>query len=169
MDGPNNVDAVHFFYREVLPKVKQAVPDARLVIVGRNPAPALQALSAGDGTVVVTGTVPDIRPYLRQAAVFVSALRVGVGVKNHILEAMAAGCAIVATSISAEGIDARDGVHLLVRDRAEDIAGAVVSVLQDRVLAHRLGTAAGELVRERYSWESMAQAVAQLYQQIAGT
>ena len=163
MFGPNNVDAATFFHREVLPLVRAKRPEVQFVVAGRDPASAVQALSRADRNTTVTGTVPDLRGYLWRAAVYVCPLRIGVGIKNRLLEAMAAGCPIVSTSIGVEGMDVDDGEHVLLADSPEAIASAVLRLLADRQLARRLGDAARERAVARYSWETMASRMEALY------
>jgi len=163
MFGPQNVDAVVWFHKEVLPLVRTRYPEARFVIAGRDPAAEVRALADADRETVVTGTVSDLRGYLWRAAVFLCTLRTGVGIKNRLLEAMAAGCPIVSTSIGVEGMDVRDGEHLLVVDTPQRIADAVIRLLDDRALAARLGAAARQRAIARYGWESVVERVEALY------
>jgi polysaccharide biosynthesis protein PslH len=109
-----NVDAALLLARDILPLVRARLPQVRLHLVGNAPPPALTAL--GSDHIVVTGRVDDVRPYLAQAALYVCPLRFGAGIKNKVLEALAMGCAVIATPLSIDGIDARDGDHLLLAD-----------------------------------------------------
>lgn len=163
MFGSNNVDAATFFHRDVLPFVRAKRPEVQFVVAGRDPSPALRALGHADRRTTVTGTVPDLRGYLWRAAVYVCPLRIGVGIKNRLLEAMAAGCPIVSTSVGVEGMDVADGEHVLAADSPEAIAAAVLRLLADRQLARRLGDAARERAVSRYSWETMARRTEALY------
>ena len=103
MDYPPNVDAVRYFTSDVLPRIHASVPDLRFVIVGRNPSASVSRL-ARNPQVVVTGTVPDVRPYLRGAALAVVPLRLGTGVSNKIMEALAMGVPVVASSAFAAAL-----------------------------------------------------------------
>src|SRR5215469_6834947 len=113
MDYWPNVDAVLWFAEAIWPRLHGAAPAARFVIVGANPAPAVQQLARQPG-IEVTGRVPDVRPYLAHAAVAVAPLRVAQGVQNKVLEAMSMAKPVVATPQALEGIDARPGRELLV-------------------------------------------------------
>lgn len=163
MAGGNNVDAVQFFHRQVLPRVRLRHPQARFVIVGRDPAPEVRALAVNDPLTIVTGTVPEVRDYLWRASAYICPLRVGVGIKTKVMEAMAAGCPIVTTTVGAEGIDVQHGEHLLVADEAEEMAQSVIRLLDDRGFAQRLGQAARQQAIARYSWETMASRMEALY------
>ena len=139
-----NIDAARCLVSEILPMVRAHVPTATLALVGAEPPTAVRRLQ-GDG-VEVTGTVPEVLPWLGGARVFVSPLAWGAGMKNKVLEAMAAGTPVVATPVSCDGIDLVDGEHALVATTAPALAEAVVRVLSDadaRRSAGAVGTPAG--------------------------
>ena len=110
----------------------------------------------------MTGTVPDVRPYLEAASVFVVPLRVGGGTRLKIFEAMAMGKAIVTTSVGAEGLPVRHAEHLLIADSPPAFADAVIRLLRDPEYAATLGARAAELVRSRFGWEQAADQFAEL-------
>jgi sugar transferase (PEP-CTERM/EpsH1 system associated) len=152
MDYWPNVDAVTWFAQEILPLLRQKDPQVHFWIVGRSPTAAVLALA---GThVTVTGTVVDVRPYLQHAAVVVAPLRLARGIQNKILEAMAMGRPVVASSTCAGPIDAEQGSDLLAADSAADHADAVAALLADPVRAERVGLAGRRRVLARYSWEA---------------
>jgi len=150
MDYWPNIEAVTWFAQEVMPRIGNAVPQARFYIVGSRPTPAVQALAGP--SVVVTGRVPDVRPYLAHAASAVAPLRIARGIQNKVLEAMAMGKAVVATPQALEGIDAQPGRELLVAEDAQAQADMVLRLLQDVALASELGSAARRRVAEDYTW-----------------
>lgn len=153
LDYRPNVDAVLFFAREVLPLVRREIPDARLLAVGHRPVPRLRrAVAAYDRAVRIVGSVPDIRPYFAQASVYAAPLRLGRGVQNKVLEAMAMRLPVVASPLALAGLVAEDGTHALVADTVERWAAAVVSLLRDPQRAGRLGVAAARLIADRYTW-----------------
>ncbi|OYV00612.1 MAG: sugar transferase [Burkholderiales bacterium PBB5] len=152
MDYWPNIDAVTWFVQDMLPALRQRWPALRFHIVGRSPAPAVRAL-AGEA-VVVSGTVPDVRPYLQHACAVVAPLRLARGVQNKVLEAMAMGKAVVAARTCVAAIDARAGEHLLSADQAEDYIAAVQSLLDDVAAAARIGTAARQCVLAAYDWSA---------------
>jgi sugar transferase (PEP-CTERM/EpsH1 system associated) len=153
MDYRPNIEAVESFARDTLPLVHATYPDVRFAIVGRNPAPAVQALSVLPG-VIVTGGVPDVRGWLAAADVVVAPLRIARGIQNKVLEAMAMARPVVASPQAAEGIDAQHGAHLLVAADAPGEAAAIVSLLADRNSAEQLGTAARRRMEQRYRWSA---------------
>ncbi len=156
MDYAPNVDAVAWFAREVLP----LVPDARFVIAGRNPAPAVQALAGP--RVEVTGAVADIRSWIEAATIVVAPLRIARGIQNKVLEAMAMAKPVVASPAAFEGIEAKPDRDLMVAEAPSDMAQAIRTLLANRTRATDLGNAARWLVVGSYSWESRLESLAAL-------
>lgn len=148
-----NADGASWYAREVHPLVQRHMPDASVAIVGADPPASIRALSST--SVEITGQVDDVRPYLSKARVAVVPLWSGGGTRLKILEAFAAGRPVVSTTIGAEGIDARDGEHLLLADTPDAFAEAVVRLFNDDALAASLGSAGRQLVEERYGWEEI--------------
>lgn len=160
-----NVDAAQRLVREILPLVQQRIPTARAVLVGRDPSPEASQLAGS--AVEVTGTVPDIRPYLARASVFACPMRLGSGIKNKILQAWAMGMPVIATPESLGGLSARDGENILVRDDVRAFAKAVCDVMTDPALAMRLGAAGRATVESEYSWQRQAENFAARLQAVA--
>jgi glycosyltransferase involved in cell wall biosynthesis len=157
MDWMPNEDGIFYFAEEILPRICEAIPTARLSVVGRKPSARMKALAATDPHHLhLTGWVDDIRPYLAQSAVCIVPLRVGSGTRLKIFEAMGMGKAIVSTTIGAEGLPVRHGVDVLLADSPDDFAKSVVALLGDAGERQRLGHAARELVETKYSWGSVA-------------
>lgn len=146
-----NVDAVTWFAREILPQIRRRLPDARFVVAGANPDAAVTRLADGDG-VVVTGRVPDVRPYLAHAVAAVAPLRVARGIQNKVLEAMAMGRPVVTTQAGLTGIDAQPGRDLCQADSEADFARACIAVAEDPAYGTALGSAARRRIRATYSW-----------------
>jgi sugar transferase (PEP-CTERM/EpsH1 system associated) len=165
MDWLPNEDAIQFFIKEILPRVRQTVPDVTLTVVGRDPFPSLLEQSRRDPAIVVTGRVEDVRPYIERAAAYVVPIRVGGGTRLKIYEAMAMERAVVSTTIGAEGLPVRAGTELLLADAPEEFAAAVVRVLTDDKLARELGAQAAATVRARFSWDGVAAEFAALCEQ----
>ncbi|WP_158841279.1 glycosyltransferase family 4 protein [Saccharothrix deserti] len=153
---PPNVDAARRLVREILPLVRRQVPEAEVWLVGMNLG-AIDDL-AGDG-VRIFGLVPDARAYVRAADVVAVPLRQGSGTRIKVLEAFAIGTPVVSTVIGAEGIDARDGEHLLLADEPEDFAEAVLRLLRDRAAAEQLADRARQLVQQEYDRETLLRTV----------
>jgi len=165
MDYAPNVSAAVFLAREVLPKIRATRPEAHLVIVGRNPSPEVAALAELEN-VAVTGSVPDVRPWLSGGSVYVCAMRSGTGLKNKLLEAMANGLPCVATPLATRGLPVSRERHLLVGEGADELAARTVRLLEDPGLARRLGTTARAFVVEEYDWRGVARAYETLYRRI---
>jgi sugar transferase (PEP-CTERM/EpsH1 system associated) len=152
MDYWPNIDAVTWFAREVLPALLRDWPQLRFHIVGRSPPPAVQAL-AGEH-VNVTGTVPDVRPYLQHARVVVAPLRLARGVQNKVLEAMAMARPVVCAEACLEAIDAEPGRELIGAAEAEDFRREVDALLRAPQRAESIGQAARARVLKSYSWQA---------------
>jgi sugar transferase (PEP-CTERM/EpsH1 system associated) len=153
MDYWPNIDAVRWFVREVWPDLAASIPELRFTIVGMNPAHEVRALQA-DPRIQVTGTVADVRPYLRHAEVVVAPLRIARGVQNKVLEAMACARPVVASAAAALGIDAADGEHFVIAREAADFVTAIRRLIAYPEHARLLGRAARSRVLERFSWEA---------------
>jgi glycosyltransferase involved in cell wall biosynthesis len=167
MDWIPNEDAVRFCVREILPRIRQAVPDATLTVVGRNPAPSVIALGAQAPGVTVTGRVDDVRPYMERAALYVVPIRIGGGTRLKIFEAMAMGLPVVSTRVGAEGLPVADGQDIVLADSAAQFAGAAIQLLTDSERAQALGGAASRMVRERAGWDRAAAEFAAICERVA--
>ncbi|BAL25903.1 sugar transferase, PEP-CTERM/EpsH1 system associated [Azoarcus sp. KH32C] len=152
MDYWPNVDAVCWFAREILPAVRAARADARFFVVGMNPAPEVQAL-AGEG-VVVTGSVPDVRPWIAGADVVVAPLRVARGIQNKVLEAMAMARPVVVSAASATGLAGESGREFIVAGGEGEFAQRVLELLGNPGRGAAMGVAARQCVQRAYSWEA---------------
>jgi sugar transferase (PEP-CTERM/EpsH1 system associated) len=153
MDYWPNVDAVQWFCDEVFPALRTRFPELHFYIVGSRPAPAVQALAQRPG-VKVTGTVPDVRPYIAHAAVAVAPLRIARGIQNKVLEAMAMATPVVVSPQALEGIDAVPGSELVLAEDAAAFADAVATLLAGQESAAAIGQAARAKVQRQYSWSS---------------
>jgi len=154
MDWFPNEDCIVHFTEAVFPRIRDAVPDVSLTVVGRNPGPRVQRLAAIPG-VRVTGTVTDVRPYVAAAAVCVVPLRVGGGTRLKIFETLAMGKAVVSTTVGAEGLPLIPGTHFVQADDPAEFANAVVALLRDPARRTALGRAGRRVVEERYSWSQV--------------
>ena len=157
MDWLPNEDAIRYFMREIMPVIKHKVPDATLTVVGRNPPAALVDLSREDSSLVITGRVDDVRPYIESAAAYIVPLRIGGGTRLKIFEAMAMEKAVVSTTVGAEGLPLTHGVELLLADEPRAFADAVVKVLSDSEYAAELGQRAASVVRENHGWRQVTE------------
>jgi polysaccharide biosynthesis protein PslH len=155
------VDAMLFFRQEILPRIRREIENVELWIVGRDPAPEIEALQ-GDG-VYVTGAVEDVQPYYRQSTVCVVPLRAGGGTRLKILEAMALGRPVVSTSKGCEGLDVVDGEHLAIADDPEEFAQKTIQLLKDSALHSKISRQARRLVEDRYSWDVIATQLSDFY------
>lgn len=161
-----NVDAALRLAREFLPQVQAHIPTAKLWLVGNAPTPEMQALASE--AIQVTGRVPDVRPYLAQAAAFVCPLRLGAGIKNKALEALAMGCPLVATPLSVDGIAVTHNHDALIVDEAA-LVPETVRLLHDSALQQTLAHNGRKLIEAQYSWSRVADLYAALYEKIANS
>jgi glycosyltransferase involved in cell wall biosynthesis len=148
-----NQDAMHFFLKDIWPRLETSHPRARLRVIGPRPTPAV--LACRGPRIEVLGLVEDLRPHLAEAACIIAPLRVGGGTRLKILEGMAMAKAIVSTALGAEGIAVAHERELLIADEPAVFASAVGRVLSNPELGQRLGTAARALVEARYSWNAV--------------
>jgi polysaccharide biosynthesis protein PslH len=165
MFWPPNVNGVLWFAQEVLPRVRQAVPRARLVVVGKNPPEEVRRLAA-DPLIEVTGYAADPLPYLAATDVFIVPLAAGGGMRVKIVEAWARGLPVVSTATGAEGITVSDGKDILIApDRdTERFAAAVIRVLTDDELNARLRAGGRAAVEACYSWRAVYRKVDLVYE-----
>ncbi|WP_376789693.1 glycosyltransferase [Thermoflexus sp.] len=161
MDYRPNIDAARWLAQAIWPAVRSALPEARLYLVGRRPSRAVRQLQAIPGVHVV-GEVPDVRPYLAGATVYVAPLRAGGGTRLKILEAMAMGKAIVSTPMGCDGLAVVDGEHVWLAD-GEAFAAAMIALARDPSQRRALGEAARRLAVARYDWEQTLAPLETLY------
>ncbi|HEY0077647.1 MAG TPA: glycosyltransferase [Pyrinomonadaceae bacterium] len=162
MDWLPNEDAIRYFTEEVLPRVRERVPQVTLTVVGRNPSASLVALGQRDASIVVTGRVEDVRPYMERASAYVVPIRVGGGTRLKIYEAMAMELPIVSTTVGAEGLPIADGAELLIADEPEAFADRIVRLVTDEPYARALALRGATLVREQFGWSKVAQSFADI-------
>ena len=156
MDYYPNQECMFRFCAEVLPRVRERRSDVRMLIVGADPSPAVRSLGGLPG-VTVTGSVPDVRPYLRRSALMVAPLNIARGTQNKILEAMAAGVPVVTSKTAAGGVNAEEGTHFLVASSAAEYADAIGRVLEDPAERRRLSIAGRERMLSHHSWDRSMQ------------
>lgn len=162
MDWLPNEDGICWFAEAILPRIVAAVPHATLTIVGRNPTKRVLALHNPARGVVVTGSVPDVRPHVASAAVCIVPLRVGGGTRLKIFEGMAMALPTVSTTIGAEGLPVENGEHLLIGDTPESFATQCIALLSDPQRAMQIGASAHVLVSTNFSWDGVARRFADL-------
>lgn len=168
MDWLPNEDGIRYFTEQILPLVRQSIPDASLTVVGRNPYPSLLELSKRDSRIIVTGRVDDVRPHMERAAAYIVPLRVGGGTRLKIYEAMAMEKAIVSTTIGAEGLPVTDGNELRIADTPEAFAAALSSLMVDTGAAKSMGQRAASVVRAKFGWTGVADKFAKICEETVG-
>ena len=157
-----NIAMCMHFVEEILPLIWRSRPEVRLLIVGKEPPANIQALSQ-DERIEVTGSVPDLRAYFQKASIAVVPLVYGMGIQNKVLEAMACGIPVVATSPAIAALQVRDGCELFVADRPVDFAGHVIDLVDQRHLREEIGTAGRRYVEQHHDWNLIAHQLEELY------
>ncbi|MDE2854952.1 MAG: glycosyltransferase family 4 protein [Chloroflexota bacterium] len=164
-DYAPNQDAVRVLVDAVLPQVRARIPGATLQLVGFNPPAWMRALA--NDHIEVTGPVPDVSPYLARATVFACPLRIGAGLKNKVLEALAMGIPVLATPLSVDGINVVNGESAIIAP-VEQFAAEAARLLADEGLRYRLSLEGRAVIEAEYSWEKTASSYERLYDEICG-
>lgn len=155
MDWAANQDAISYFYQKAYRLLKRSVPDASLTIVGKDPSAGVLALAKRDSSVQVTGTVPDVRPFIDEAEVYVVPLRIGSGSRLKIFEAMAMKMPVISTRVGAEGLPVTPHENILIADNARAFVRAIKRLFENPLKRKALGEAARDLVENRFSWATI--------------
>jgi hypothetical protein len=166
MDYPPNVDAATYFVNEIFPLVRREVPEAKFYIVGKNPSAEVRSLGRRDG-VIVTGTVSDVKEYIRKTQVYACPVRLGAGMKMKVLEAMAVSLPVVSSTRGVEGMDFVAGREFIAADEPAEFAAAVVRLLGDEGLREEYGRWGRRAVERSYTWESHARAWDEIINSVA--
>ena len=166
MDWHPNEDAVLYFMESILPGIRAQMPETTFTVVGRNPTSRLREAADRVGGVTVTGTVNDVRPFIAEGAVYVVPLRAGGGTRLKIFEAFAMARPVVSTTVGAEGLGIKPGLHYTRVDDPREFANAVVSLLRDPARRAQLGSAGRHLVETCYSWPTIGRVFEQRCEEV---
>jgi glycosyltransferase involved in cell wall biosynthesis len=165
MDYEPNIDAATFFCTHIWPLVREKQPEAKLFIVGRNPSPEVKRLESKPA-ITVTGTVPDVSPYYKQAALTVVPLRSGSGTRLKIIESMAYGRVVVSTTIGAEGLEYQNGKSIFIYDEPEDMAEGIIRLMQNIKLREEIAISARKHAEQKYDSTVIADKLNAFYHHI---
>ncbi|PIE22594.1 MAG: hypothetical protein CSA62_11515 [Planctomycetota bacterium] len=168
MDYRPNLDSVLRFTKSIWPSLRAAYPQAKFLVVGKNPTSELQALHGKNG-IEISGWVESTLPWFDRASIAVVPMRIARGVQNKVLESMACGLASVVSPKAFEGIDAVDGEEILVADSDEDFVRELLALLGDAERRQSLGTAARRAMEQRYAWSAIHERMEQLIAKLPGT
>ncbi|MGK7955675.1 MAG: glycosyltransferase family 4 protein [Crocosphaera sp.] len=163
--SPNSV-AASILIEDIYPQIKEKYPDTKLLLVGRNPSRKMRQASQEDSDIIVTGSVPDVRPYLAAASVMVVPLQTGGGTRLKILEALAAGLPVISTAKGAEGLSFIDKTHLLISNKSPEIVDSLTHLWSDQSLMTKLRIKGRELVEQKYSWLAVKEKIDQAIQSL---
>jgi len=164
MTGPYNSDAVDFFIEKIWPLIKNKIPEATIDFAGGSPTQMLSNRALEDKSVHVLGFVPDIRPIVQRASVFIAPIRIGSGTKIKVLNAMAQAKPVVATTVAAEGIDVTPGENILIADDPEDFGKKVLYLLRNEEIARKMGERARDLMEKKYNWDVISKDIHRTYE-----
>lgn len=167
LDWHPNVDGLIFFADDIYPHMRQILPGCPIAVVGRRPSPPLRNRLADIPESILHADVPRIQPYLHAARVMMVPLRIAGGSRLKILEAMASGLPVVATTKGAEGLAVKDAENIIIRDDPEQFASAIGELCRNDDLWRRISRRGRELVLERYAWNKVARPQAELWRTIA--
>ena len=156
MDWYPNEEGIFWFVQEIFPSILSGCSEANLTVVGRNPSERLKSLAAQNSRIEITGSVRDVRPYLNQAELVIIPIRIGSGTRIKIFEAMAAGKAVISTTVGAEGLCVHPAKDILIEDEAGRFAATAVKMLNDRVGRGMIERAARDEVVREHSWDRAA-------------
>jgi glycosyltransferase involved in cell wall biosynthesis len=163
-----NVTMALEFAQQAFPLVQAQLPEAQLWIVGKDPAREIRALHRPP-SIQVVGTVPDLRPYLQEAALAVAPLRYGAGVQNKVLEAMACATPVVVSPAGVRGLSIEPAREAIVAEPGEQMAGAIVAALTEDGLRRRVGEAGRRYVEQHHDWAKIAQQLEGVYNELVRT
>lgn len=166
MDKFVNIEAAEYCIRDILPLIFREVSRVKFYIAGPNPPWWLQRYAARDKRIIVTGLVDDLGAYIARSEIVVCPVKTGAGTRNKILQAWSIGRPVVTTSLGLEGLEAIDGVHVLVADTPEKFAQCILRLFQDNLLKKTLTESGLRLVREKYSTEKIITKLNHLFQEI---
>lgn len=153
MDYYPNQECMAEFCRTTWPRILEKRPSMKLVIVGADPSPAMLRLGQLPN-VTVTGSVPDVRPYVRRSVAMIAPLNIARGTQNKILEGMAMGVPVVSSKVAAGGVDAVAGEHLIVADGPQEVTDAVLALAGDAAKRQRFAQAGRERMLSHHAWSS---------------
>lgn len=158
MNYKPNIDAVLWFMKHAWGLIRNKYPEARFIIAGMNPSSAIQHLDRNPG-IEVTGFIDDILPYYHQADYFIAPFTIARGVQNKILQAFACGLPVVTSSMGAEGIECKDGKHIIIAETGEEYLQAINKLESTPALKAKIIDAALTLIHEQYSWDGKLKAL----------
>lgn len=161
-----NVEAVWFLVKQIWPAIKEKIPNARLWIVGNAPTPDVLALQEHDSSITVTGNIPDIRDAFTNSDLLIAPVLSGKGTRYKVLEALASGTPVVATTTAVEGLEVKNGTHVLAADSAEEISALAISLLNNPTKRQALAEHGKQFVKKHYDWSLISHRLDTIYRSI---
>lgn len=160
MSYPPNIDAVLYLINEILPIVKNKKGDIRVLIAGTSPTKAIKKLACKN--IEITGRIEDMRVYYSKSKVFIAPMRIGIGLQNKLLEAMAMGLPCITTSLANSALKASNNHEIIIGDTKEELANAILKLLDDEVFSEKLSINSLNFVKNNYSWEHNIEKIAKI-------
>lgn len=157
-----NIKAVLYFHSEIFPLIRHEIPETKFYVVGRNPTPEITSLAIKDESVVVTGYVEDIRPYIARSSLVVNPMTLRAGIKTRLLEAMAMGKTVISTPVGAQGFESLQDKALIVADTPQVFAEQAIALLHNKQKREEMGIYARKVVEEDYSWQKIVDNLAEI-------
>lgn len=163
-----NREAIHYFLERIYPLIKKEVPEVMLNLIGNGVTEKIKNFSSHDPSIKIFGYVDDPIPHIQRATVFIAPILSGSGTRLKILEAMAAGKAVVSTTVGCEGIEGIEKIHYLTADKPADFAKCVTDILTNPKLRQQLGVNARKLAIQKYDWETIVDKINKTYEDLVG-
>lgn len=154
-----NAEAAELLIQEIFPVLKTYSDDCKLLLVGLDPTPTMLSAAATDSKIIVTGRVDDVKPYIAAASMMVVPLQKGSGTRLKLLEAFAAGCPAISTAKGAEGLQVKDGQHILIRETPQEMVNAIKQLWKHPDQAKAMADQAYQQFLEHYAWPSIQQQI----------
>jgi len=163
-----NIDMALFTINRIMPLVWKIIPEVELWVVGKDPPSSLQQYSVNP-KIKITGTVPEMLPYLQKASIALAPLNYGAGVQNKVLEAMACATPVIASPLAVSALNVSDGVQVMIAEDAQHYADSILKMLSNPQLGNQIGNAGREYVEREHSWKKVAKKLEDLYRQTTET
>lgn len=164
-----NVDAILFFSRYIYLKIKRAIPEVKFRIVGANPSSKILKIGRFDKSIEIVGFVENVAQYLNKATIAIAPILSGSGIQTKVLEALATGTPVVATTLATQAIAVRPQQDIIIADSPDHFASAIISLFKNSELRQRLSINGRKLIEEKYSWSGIARRLEEIYQKTINT
>jgi glycosyltransferase involved in cell wall biosynthesis len=163
---PYNIDAVNYFLDDIFPIIKTEIPEVKVSFIGGHPTSKLMKYSENHPNIKVVGYVEDVRQYMQEASVFIAPIRSGSGTKIKVLNALAMECAVVTTTVGAEGINVKPDIDIMIANTDREFAQKTVFLLRHPQEAKIMGRNGRKVIEKYYSWEVIGEKMSRVYEEV---